>query len=385
VRHRKVGFTLLEVILALSLTVLVMSVVGTAIHLHLRSLDVTRVGIERDQLARTIMRRIADDIRGAVRYEPFDGAGMEAISKGANDAMSALMGEVGGAGENGDSGGSSGSGITRQSSGRGRATSNTTASAAAKSNSSEGESSEDDSATTEAPAPVPGVYGGEFQLQLDIGRIPRPDEFASAGMAGYTPASDVRTVSYYVTTPGSAAAPEGGLVRSEMNRAEAMYLWDQGDPSQLEDRADLLANEIAGIRFAYFDGTDFYPEWDTAAMGGLPIAVEIELTLMDPVTKEAVGVSGMPEADSVYRMLVHLPNGGPFTQGGSGSGSSTGDSSSSDSSSQQNSSTGNGSGSSSGSGGSGTGGSGSGGSGSGGGGTGGGTGGGGGGGSRGGR
>jgi hypothetical protein len=181
-------------------------------------------------------------------------------------------------------------------------------------------------------------------------------------MAGYTPASDVRTVNYYVTNSGSTAAPEGGLLRSEMNRAEAMYLWDQGDPSQLEERADLLANEVAGIRFAYFDGTDFYPEWDTAAMGGLPIAVEIELTLMDPVTKEAVGVSGMAEADSVYRMLVHLPNGGPFTQGGSGSGSSTGDSSSSDSSSQQNSSTGNGSGSSgSGSSGSGSGGSGTGG------------------------
>jgi prepilin-type N-terminal cleavage/methylation domain-containing protein len=367
-KDRLRGFTLLEVILALSLTVVVMSAVGTAIHLHLRSLDVSRVGIERDQLARTIMRRIADDIRGAVRYEPFDGAGMEAIGKGANDAMSALMGEVGRAeGENGESGGASGSGVSRQSSGRGRATSNTTASAAAKSNRSEGES-EDDSATTEAPAPVPGVYGNELQLQLDIGRIPRPDEFASAGMAGYTPASDVRTVSYYVTVPGATAAPEGGLLRSEMNRAEAMYLWDQGDPSQLEERADLLAAEVAGIRFAYFDGTDFYPEWDTAAMGGLPIAVEIELTLMDPVTKQPVGVSGMVETDSVYRMLVHLPNGGPFTQGGSASGSSTGDSESSDSSSQQDPS----SGSASGSGGGGTGGTGGGGSGGGGGGGGGG-------------
>ena len=78
------GFTLLEVVLALSLTVVVMSVIGTAIHLHLRSLDVMRVGIERDQLARTIMRRIADDIRGTVRHEPFDASGMEAIGQGAS-------------------------------------------------------------------------------------------------------------------------------------------------------------------------------------------------------------------------------------------------------------------------------------------------------------
>jgi hypothetical protein len=337
------------VVLALSLTVVVMSVVGTAIHLHLRSLDVMRVGIERDQLARTIMRRIADDIRGTVRHEPFDASGMEAIGQGASNAMTALMGEAGG-GESGSTGATSGSsstgGITKQSAGRGRSTSNTNATSAAKSNQSEGESSEEEGSTTEAPAEVPGVYGGEYQLQIDIGRIPRPDEFAGTSNGGHIPASDVRTVNYYITTPGTVAAPEGGLMRSEMNRAEAMYMWAQGDPSQLEQRAALLAAEVAGIRFAYFDGLEFYPEWDTTAMGGLPVAVEIELTLLDPVTKQVVGVNGMPDADSVYRMLVHLPNGGPFAQGGgAGAGSSTGEEGSSDSTSQQNSSSGSESGS----------------------------------------
>ena len=75
----RIGFTLLEVILALSMTVVVMAAIGVAIHLHLRSGDKTRVGIERDQLARTLMRRIADDIRAAVRREPFDDAGLQAL------------------------------------------------------------------------------------------------------------------------------------------------------------------------------------------------------------------------------------------------------------------------------------------------------------------
>ncbi len=232
-------------------------------------------------------------------------------------------------------------GITKQSAGRGRSTSNTNATSAAKSNQSEGESSEEEGSTTEAPAELPGVYGSEYQLQIDIGRIPRPDEFAGTIEGGYIPASDVRTVNYYITTPGTVAAPEGGLVRSEMNRAEAIYMWAQGDPSQLEQRAALLAAEVAGIRFAYFDGMEFFPEWDTTAMGGLPVAVEIELTLLDPVTKQVVGVNGMPDADSVYRMLVHLPNGGPFAQGGSaGAGSATGEEGSSDTTGQENSSSG---------------------------------------------
>ena len=312
--QRVPGFTLLEVVLALSLTVVVMSVVGTAIHLHLRSLDVMRVGVERDQLARTIMRRIADDIRGTVRHEPFDASGMEAIGQGASNAMTALMGaggeEGGGAGAGGTSGSSSSStgGVTKQSAGRGRSTSNTNATSAAKSNQSEGESSEEEGSTTEAPAELPGVYGGEYQLQIDIGRIPRPDEFAGTSAGGYIPASDVRTVNYYITTPGTVAAPEGGLVRSEMNRAEAMYMWAQGDPSQLEQRAALLAAEVASIRFAYFDGMEFFPEWDTTAMGGLPVAVEIELTLLDPVTKQVVGVNGMPDC------RLGLSDARPFAQ-----------------------------------------------------------------------
>ena len=41
------GYTLLEVVLALSLTVVVMSAIGMAIFLHLRSVDHTRTAIER--------------------------------------------------------------------------------------------------------------------------------------------------------------------------------------------------------------------------------------------------------------------------------------------------------------------------------------------------
>ena len=259
--------------------------------------------------------------------------------------MTALMGaageEGGAAAPTSGSSSSTTSGITKQA-GRGRSTSNTNATSAAKSNQAEGESSEEDASTTEAPAELPGVYGGEYQLQIDIGRIPRPDEFAGTIEGGYIPASDVRTVNYYITAPGTVAAPEGGLVRSEMNRAEAIYMWAQGDPSQLEQRAALLAAEVAGIRFAYFDGMEFFPEWDTTAMGGLPVAVEIELTLLDPVTKQVVGVNGMPRRRLGLSDARALAQRRPVRSRRLWSGSSPGEDGSSDSTGQENSSSGHG-------------------------------------------
>ena len=88
-RGKNTGFTLLEVVLALGLTVVVMTAIGVAIFLHLRAVDRTRLAIERDQLARILLRRIGDDLRSAVRREPPDDAGMQALQTLMQSAKSA--------------------------------------------------------------------------------------------------------------------------------------------------------------------------------------------------------------------------------------------------------------------------------------------------------
>src|SRR5688572_1376335 len=101
VRRASGGYTLLEVVLALSLTIVVMTAIGMAIFLHLRAVDHTRVAIERDQLARTLMRRIGDDVRSAVRREPFDDAGLQSLLSSAKGAAGALAGAAGAGGAGG--------------------------------------------------------------------------------------------------------------------------------------------------------------------------------------------------------------------------------------------------------------------------------------------
>ena len=172
----RIGFTLLEVILAPSMTVVVMAAIGVAIHLHLRSGDKQRgVGIERDQLARTLIRRIADDIRAAVRREPFDDAGLQALMASAEGAAKAL---TEGAGQqstsSAGSGGAGGAGAAGTADAAGTAGSAGTATTI-------GESAEDmaeeTTQTTGSPSLAPGLFGNEFEIQVDVGRIPRADEF----------------------------------------------------------------------------------------------------------------------------------------------------------------------------------------------------------------
>ncbi len=64
------GFTLLEVVLALALAALVLYTLTLAVGLHLRMADAGRTDVEEAALARALLRRIADDLRGAVRYDP---------------------------------------------------------------------------------------------------------------------------------------------------------------------------------------------------------------------------------------------------------------------------------------------------------------------------
>ena len=64
---RRRAMTLLEVMLALSLTAVVLAAISMAIDLHLRLLDSRRGSVERIQLARAVLQIIANDLRATVQ------------------------------------------------------------------------------------------------------------------------------------------------------------------------------------------------------------------------------------------------------------------------------------------------------------------------------
>jgi type II secretory pathway pseudopilin PulG len=300
------GWTLLEMMLSLALTTLLLSGIYGAMHVFYRGITTTRASVERDQLARTVLRRVSDDLRSAVRYMPADTSGLSgAASGGLADAAAALGATTGNSGSSGSSTGSSSTGST--------------GSGSTGSSSSSGSSTSSDTSTettdTATPPPIPGVYGSANFLQIDICRLPRPDEIAANASRG-TPTSEVRTVTYGM---GQGTDQNGfpALIRTEQSRAAALYGSTTGssvDPNSTNTQ--VLAAEVASVEFMYFDGTEWLPDWDSTAMGSVPLAIDVRVVLRTPDqqagtdnTQVAATAADAVASDpsSVFRLVVHLP------------------------------------------------------------------------------
>jgi hypothetical protein len=314
---QKRGLTLLELMLAMSLSILVVYAIGMAIHLNLRVLEARRAGIEKAQLARAILQLMANDLRSAVQYETLefddvgDLAGAEALDAAGDltDAASAL------------SGGGSVVEVLEE---------------------------EEDPITSTGGEIVsstkPGLIGYQYELHVDVSRLPRPDQYEAA-MASSSSAvvatdipSDVKTVSYFVQSPdqaltggGVAVSPTGqtqdadamltgmGLMRRELDRAVTAYAMEQGDMTWLQQSGKVVAPEVVHIEFLYFDGLEWFTEWDSEALQSLPLAVDIRMMLRmnEQQTPDLLSPqlqSSTIEDETFYRMVVHLPVADPKSE-----------------------------------------------------------------------
>jgi hypothetical protein len=370
--------TLLELILALALSVLVLSAVGMAINLYFKMLDVRRTSMEEMQVVRIVTQRITNDLRMMVQPNQPDLSGLETAM---NNAMQAAMqqtaaasgvastviggaatgtaaggaagGNTGGGGQGaagqgaggqggtgqggsgqGGSGGQGGAGAQGGGQGGGGAQGTgggpaagggqaagtggagaagaasggssgaTSGSSTGSATSASGSTSTSATGTTaEAAAPViVKLLGSATELQFDISRLPRVDQFNQSGglvqHSGQTSTvdlpSDVKTVVYFIRSTQSAqsyvddpratggeASTDGygrGLMRAEMDRAVTLYS-DSGTGDSAYSVAQLLANEVVGLGFEYFDGTDFLTEWDSSSSGTLPRAIRVWLSV----------------------------------------------------------------------------------------------------------
>ena len=353
VAPQRTGMTLLELLLALGLSVLVLMAIGMAIDLHYRMFDLRRTNVEEAQLANAALRHIADDLRSSIQYTPPDLEGLTAVAGNTATAnMNSLFGSMGGTPT---SGGAGGAGTPGNSSGNnnqsGAATQ--TAQPGGQGNQSGGQSGNlsamsaaaggagqfaadpgstmnpqgagnttlpDEEATTDNSTSVVGLYGGATELQFDISRLPRIDQYQALMMPGSLGAvdipSDVKTVIYFLQSDDRAAADSTGilaseaqatptpsttgrgqgLMRSEIDRAVAAWTEENGGAQSLYAGAKLLAKEVTGLEFRYFDGVEWISEWDSSAMDGLPVAIEINLSLAPPCRPTATSFRPQPRA-----------------------------------------------------------------------------------------
>jgi len=158
-------------------------------------------------------------------------------------------------------------------------------------------------ATGSATIP-PGIFGSASSIEIDVSRLPRPDEYViqqgsmSTGSLGDMP-SDIKTVGYYVQAPrgdgvqdplarltsqiatsssASTAGLSGGLVRRSLDRAVTQYAYEIGSTTQLMRTGEIIAPEVLGIDFSYFGPQGWQTQWDSSTMG-LPSVVKVTIAM----------------------------------------------------------------------------------------------------------
>lgn len=292
----RVAFTLVEVLLSLALTAVVAGIIGGLVQVYLTNQNLGRDRVKQTQLARALLNMIADDIRTVVRNQSFDTAGLSELLSGGQSSGGGgvAAGGVAAVGV-GSAGGVAAGGVAAG----GAAGTNQPPAG----NSSAGASAASSAPTTPTVATLPpGIYGTSTSIEIDISRLPRPDEYVPMeqdvvnGTVADRP-SDIKTVAYFVqakrtdgvrdplatevdirSKSSSSDGAAGGLVRRSLDRAITLFAYEQGTTDSLQRTGELLAPEVVAIEFEYFDGQLWQSEWDSSVQG-LPLVIRITLAM----------------------------------------------------------------------------------------------------------
>ena len=268
--NRRSGFTLIEVLLAMALLLVVLTGVYAGLETFRRVTTMGRDQTTEQQLARALRARMLTDLRSLRFAEP----------------------EV--------------------------AADETPADETEGADASSSSSSESSGEEIAEPLPVPevGIVGNAETLTI-YAALPGRGMDYSTGVAG-TPAarvSDLRTVTWFLAGRGGSVATavagrDGtGLARSEGDTAAIAAAETTGDLPGLAAAAVLLAPEVTGLQFRYFDGAGWVDSWDSALSGALPRAVEatLEINLDGPPSAYAGGGAMNDRAPVLTRLLVCPP------------------------------------------------------------------------------
>ncbi|QDT17568.1 prepilin-type N-terminal cleavage/methylation domain-containing protein [Alienimonas californiensis] len=275
--RRRSGFTLIEVLLAMALLVVVLAGVYAGLETFRRVTTMGRDAATEQQLVRAIRSRLLTDVR-SLRFAPPRALPDETSADDSGDDPADL------------------------------------ASAASSASSSSSGAEPTEPAEELFPVPQVGVTGDAETLTLYTALPPRgiADE-VTTGPAART--SDLRTVTWFLAGRGGAvssgvAERDGeGLARSEGDTAAVALAEDTGDLPGLTDAARLLAPEVTGLSFRYFDGAEWVTSWDSSLTGSLPRAIEVtlEIDLDGAPNPYATGQELGNRGPSVTRLVICPP------------------------------------------------------------------------------
>lgn len=295
----RAGFTLLEVLAALALSVLLIAAIYSGLDLYYRYSEAGRDEVGRTQVARAVLHQIERDLRGVVYHAP-DASSTSTASGSTSSSTSGSSTGSGSGGGTGGTGGTGSTGSTGSTASSGSSTTTTTPQAT------------DDAAI----AATSGLFGNANTLMLHVSHPMRepPAQNAEAASHLQSRGSDLFTVSYFIGGSSSGTLQSmvkiPGLVRIQGERL-AMSLADQNsNMNAMASMAQSMAPEVTAIQFRYFDGFNWRNDWDSSVFSGLPLTVEITIELA-PLLQRGEGkiVDAMPTR---ITSIVSLPMGQPI-------------------------------------------------------------------------
>ncbi|TWU07686.1 PulJ/GspJ family protein [Stieleria varia] len=304
--HNRRAFTLLELILTLAMSVVLMSLINAAFQFYVSDMDVADTDIRQTMLAAAVMQMIEDDLRSTLHPEPTDTSALEALLASSAASM--------------------GGQITGQSTGE------DLSAAGIESEEELPEETATEAATLDSGTAIlqtPGLIGNQYQIQMDISKLPRLEEYIVMLDENVTDLqdipSDLKTVSYFVQSAGFLGGvtdpldelagdgtaisntDSGGLVRRSLDRNATVYAASSGNLPQLTATGELLAPEVAAIEFSYWDGTTWLYQWNSDELGELPLAIRVQLSMIKPgVDRDSVSVTDT-DTVRVFQHIVRLP------------------------------------------------------------------------------
>lgn len=296
------GFSLLEILLALSLGVVLLTAIGAAIDQSWRLTAQGQTELQRQQVARAVLRLLERDLRSVMFVPPseFSEDGQKSSSGGLQSTFTSSAGTSGSSGSTSStSGNSSGSSTSGSTSGN---TSTTMTQVGG--------------AQQQTVLASRGIRGDAVSIEIDGNRAQK--ELAYAIPVNETlpssRTSDFRTVMYWIAAPEQANDPQGrgGLSRKEGDRYAIASAETAGRDASMNFSPTLLAPEIVAVQFRYFDGLQWLPAWDSVSYGSLPRAVEVQLQFAPPPPARTAWLNAaVNKSTETVRLVIYIPAADP--------------------------------------------------------------------------
>jgi len=316
---RRSAFTLVEVLLAVALSALLLAALYFALALYMDGMQSGRGHIEQAAVVRSLFNRLSDDVASSLtlvdpaRFRLLAEAMAEAEAQGGAMGAAGAAGGSGAAGSSnrsttGSSGQAGGSGVASSAAGTSSGTG--TGSSGASGSGASGNSNEAAGDPDQMAAPVTnliplGVMGDATTLHLYVTKMPH-EAFRGALT------SDLRRVTYWLGQNGLCRHEEGVVLNPEALTPAI---------PQVDEQVCLLAPEVIGVSFRYFDGVAGWQEaWNSSAVGpdevtpiGPPRAIEVILTVQPPPRR---GLPVPPPLTYRHVIAIATANGPTMNTGG---------------------------------------------------------------------